>query len=158
MPDLVAGGECVDVTNQLIRFADIAADDPNKGLIDLTSFGELHDRDVETLFIDRLRICPEAAPADIHDMRCAGKEPDKHPVPEGRCHHGDIVQMSCPLPRVVGDIDVAFEHVLPSDPADEMRNSVSHGIHMTGRSSDGLSEHVALRVVDTCRQVAGFPH
>ncbi len=84
MADLVAGGQRIDVADQLIGFAHIAADDADQGFVDLAALGEFHDRDVQAFLVDACRIRAEAAPADIDDMGGAGEEADQHAVVEGR--------------------------------------------------------------------------
>jgi hypothetical protein len=54
-------------------------------------------------------------------VTCAvqAKKPDSRPL-ERRRDDGDVVQVAGAFPRVVGDVDIAFEHVLTPDAADEM--------------------------------------
>ena len=71
-----------------------------------------------------------------------------HTVKKGRRDHGDVVQMSGPLPRVVGNIHIAFEQVLATYPANEMMNGFRHAIDMTGRSGNRLRQHATRRIVN----------
>ena len=100
--------------------------------------GKFHDRDIKPFFINTLCISPETAPADINNMSGASKEPHQHPLMERWRDHGDIMQMARAFPWVIGDIDIPFQHILPPDPADEMRHGIGHGIDVTGRACHGL--------------------
>ena len=77
MPNVVAAGQRVDISHQLIGLAHIAADDPHQSLIHHAPIGQLHDGYVETFLIDTISIRPKAPTTDINDMRGAGKESNK---------------------------------------------------------------------------------
>ena len=158
MADLVAGGQRVDVADQLIRLAHIAPDDPHQRRIYLARIGELHDRQVDPFFVDARRIRAKAASADVDDMRGAGKKPDQLAAVKGRRDHGDVMQMAGALPRVVGDIDVTLEDVLPPDAPDEMRHRVGHGVDVAGRAGDRLRQHLTVGVIDASREIPRLAH
>ncbi len=158
MADIVAGGEGGDVTDQLIRLTHIAADETDERLIDRAARHQLHDRDIEAFLVDGIGVRPKAAPANVDDMRGAGEKPHQSPVMERGCADGDVVQMAGPLPRIIGDVDIALMDIVPADAADEMRHRVGHGVDVARRSGDGLCQHVAMFVVDASREIAGFAH
>ena len=82
MADLVAGRQRIDVADELVGLADIAADDHDQRLVDRAAVGELHDRDMEPFLVDRVGVGAEAAPADIDDVGRAGEEADMPPPME----------------------------------------------------------------------------
>ena len=156
--DLVAGGERVDVADQLIRLAHVATDDPHQCRVDLARIGEFHDRQVKPFFVDARRIRTKATPADVDDMRGTGKEADQLATVKRRRDHGDVMQMARPLPRVVGDINVALKDVLPPDAADKMRHRVGHGVDVAGRAGDRLRQHLTVGIIDPGREIARLAH
>ncbi len=68
------------------------------------------------------------------------------------------MQVAGALPRVIGDIDVTFNDVLPTDAADEMRYRVSHCVDVSRCARYRLGQHLTMRVIDACRQVACFSY
>ena len=90
-------------------------------------------------------------------MRGAGKEAHQNTLVKGGRDHGKIMQMARPLPRVVGQVDIAFKDILTADPPDEMRQGIRHGIHMAGCPGDGLRQHPALHIIDPGRQIPRLP-
>ena len=77
MADVVAGCKRVEVADHLIRCPHVGADHCDEVAINLASFGELHNRDLDAFLIDRFAIGAKAAPADIDDVRGAGEEADE---------------------------------------------------------------------------------
>ena len=158
MPDLVAGRQRIDIANQLIGFAHIAADNADQRLVHIALVGKFHDRDIEPLFIDGLRIRPKTSAANVDDMRRTGEEADQHAVMERRRNHGNVMQVTSAFPRIVCDIDISVEDVLTPDPADEMRNRICHRIDVARSAGDSLSQHLAMRIINPRRQIARFAH
>ena len=153
MTNLVTGRQRIDVTDQLVRFTHIAANNPCQRLIHLAFVSEFHDGDVQPFFIDAVRIGAKTAPPDIDNMRRAGKEPNQHPVVKRRRNHRDIMQMAGAFPWVIGDIDVTLEYVLTTNAADEMRHCIRHRVDVPGRAGDGLCKHPTMGVIDPGRQI-----
>src|SRR5262245_43983430 len=112
MPDVVAGGERVEVAYHLIGFAYVAAQDLDQVEIDLALLRELHDRDLNSFLEDRLAVGPKASSADVHHMCGAREKAYKFVAEEGRRDHGNVVKMPGPLPGIVGDVGVACVHLL----------------------------------------------
>src|SRR5262249_48633180 len=150
----VAGGKRIDVADELVRLSNVATNDRYQRAVHGAADGELHDRKVKPLFIDRVGVRPKAAPANIHDVRRAGEEADEASVVEGGRHHRYVVEMARALPRVVGDVDIAFEQVLAADATDEVRHCVGHRVDVPGSAGDGLRQHLALVVIDAGGEVA----
>jgi hypothetical protein len=67
---------------------------------------------------------------------------------ERRRDHGDVVQVAGAFPRIVGDVDIAFKHVLRADAADEVTNRLRHCIDVARRAGDGLRQHLSRHVID----------
>ena len=148
MADLVTGGESVDVANQLVWFAYVAADNARQGFIDLAFVRKFHDRNVKTLFIDTMRVRSEPASANVHNMRGACEETDQRAVMEGRRDHCYVVQMPCAFPWIIGDIDIAVMDIVAPNPADEMWHRIGHRIDVARCPSHRLCQHVAIHIID----------
>ena len=61
--------------------------------------------------------------------------------------------MARPLPRVIGDVDIALVDVVAADAADEMGHGIGHGVHMARCARDGLGQHLARCVIHPRRQI-----
>src|SRR3954452_1348319 len=79
------------------------------------------------------------------------------PLAEYWRHNGEIVEVACSLPRIVGDEDVTGRHGRGGEVGDEMDDSACHRVHVAGRSGDGLRQHLSHGIKDSGRNVAGLP-
>jgi len=158
LADAVAGGERVDVADDLVGFADVLAQERDERVVDAAPVEEAHDGDLDAFLVERVAVGAEAAAADVDDMGGAGEEAHVAALMEGGGDDGDVVEVAGAHPGVVGDVDVAFGHRFGADDADEMGDGVGHGVDVSGRAGDGLGEHLAFRVVDAGGEVAGLAH
>ena len=158
MSDLVTSRERIHITNQLIRLAHVTAHNAHKRLIDGTTICEFHDRDVEPFFVHASSIRTKTAPTNIHDMRGAGEEPHMFTIMKRRGNHGNIVQVARTFPRVVSDVDITVTNVRDADPTYEMRDSIGHGVDVTGCACDRLCEHLTADIIDPSGKITRFTH
>ena len=109
--NFVARDQRVDVADHLHRLAHIGADHRQQVLVHLARARQAQQRDEQAFMVDlpSLRGLPDAA--HIDQMRRAGEQRDDASVHEGRRHHHEIVEMPGALPRIVGDVDIAFLHL-----------------------------------------------
>ncbi|MNL31000.1 hypothetical protein D3C87_1527680 [compost metagenome] len=77
-------------------------------------------------------------------------------IAKTRRDHGEIMQMASAFPWVVRDVHVALMNIFNTQVTDEVADRFGHGVDVTGSASNGLSNHFAGAVEDTCRQVARF--
>ena len=84
-------------------------------------------------------------------MGGAGKKADECAFVKGRRDHGDVVQVSCTFPGVIGDVDVAIANVFTPNPPNEMSNRVGHCIDVSRCPGDSLGQHVSIDIVDPSR-------
>ena len=140
----------------MIGFAHVAAHDPQKRLVYGAAVRKTHDWNVQPLFVDAMRIGPKPTPANIDDMGGTGEEAHQFIAMKHGRDHGEIVQVAGPLPRVVGDIDVALGHGIAPDAANEMSDCIGHCVDVARRARDRLGQHPALRIIDASRQIPGL--
>ena len=72
--DVVAGGERIEVADDLDRFPDIGADDLEDALVGLAAFEQAHDRNAEPLLEHLAGVRSESRTADIHDVNRRSEE------------------------------------------------------------------------------------
>ena len=158
MPGGIAGGQGIQVSHDLVGFADVVADQVQKIGVDLARVGEAHDGDEDPLLVDLVRVGTEAAAADIHDVGRAGEERHQRAVAERGRDEGEVVQVAGALPGIVGEVDVAAPHGGLADRRDEVADGFRHGVHVAGRARHGLRQHVAIGVEHASRQIARLAH
>ena len=156
--DVVAGGERIEIADDLRRLAHVAGDDGDQRLVDDARLREAHQRHVEALFVDLPPLRPHAAPADIDDMTRTREKRHGLAVPEGRRHHREVVEMARTLPRIVGYENVARRHGGKGKRVQKMRDGAGHGIDVAGRARHRLREHGALHVEHAGREIARLTH
>ncbi len=154
--DLVARDQRIDIADHLHRLANIGADHRQQVLVHLAGTREPQQRDEQTLVVDLPAFRRLADAAHIDQMRRAGEQRHDAPVHEGRRHHDQIVEMAGALPRIVGDVDIAFLHLGDREHVEEMPDRTRHGVDVTRRAGDRLRQHPALQVEHAGGDVAGL--
>ena len=91
-------------------------------------------------------------------MGGAPKETRQLALVEGRRHNGDVMQVACAFPRIVGNINVTFKDVLASNAADKVTNRIGHRIHVSGCACHRLGQHLTVGVIDARRQITRFAY
>ena len=124
--------------------------------VHLAGAGQARDRHVQTFLVDLPAIRPKAAPTDIDDMAGTGEQSDQTIVVEGRCHDREIVQVAGPLPRIVGDENIAFAHRVDGEFLKEKPDTGGHRVDMTRGAGDRLGEHPPSGVENPGGQVASL--
>ncbi len=94
LADAVAGGERVDVADDLVGFADVLAQEGDQRVVDGAPVEEAHDRDLDAFLVERIAVGAEAASPDVDDMGGAGEEADVAAVWKA----GVTTVMSCRWP------------------------------------------------------------
>ena len=148
----------MDVTDDLVFFAHIDADDVHQVVVEFASVGPLHDRDSEAFFVDLACLGPIPSAADIDHMGGGSEESDEFVLDEHWRGHGDVVEVAGALPRIVREIDVTGVDAFGPDVVDEVGHCSRHRVDMAGCAGHGLGDHAALAVEDACGQVASFSH
>ena len=151
MTNFITGRKRIHITNQLIGFTHIATHDRHQRFVNFTFIGKLHDRDVKPFFVDTGRIRPEAATANINDVRSTGKETNMLPFMKGWRHNRNVMQVPCPFPWVISDINIPFKHIVDANATYKMSNCICHCVYVTRRTCNRLRKHLTSLVIDTRR-------
>ena len=61
-------------------------------------------------------------------------------------------------PRIIGDEGLAWAHGAQGKTAQDVAHGGGHGVDMSGRAGDRLSQHSALGVEDAGGEIARLPH
>ncbi len=154
--DLVAGRQRVEIAHHLDRLAHVGGDDVGQGLVDLAFAREVHQRDIEAFLVDLARVGAHAAAADVDDVAGRGEQGDHLALPEGRRDEGEVVEMAGALPRIVGEVDVAFLHRLGRKAIEEVIDRAGHRVDVAGRPGHGLRQHRAAEIEDAGGKIAGL--
>ena len=156
--DVVAGGERVHIALGLHRLTSVRAHHVEQCPVHLSALGELHEREVDPLGVDVLRIRTVADAADVDEV--AGAREDRHEAAamKARRRHHEVVEVAGALPWIVGEVDVAVRHRLQGKGGDEVVHRLRHGIDVSGRSGDCLREHSPLQIEDTRGEIAALAH
>ena len=156
--DVVAARERIGVAFRVDRQSGVAADHRHQGFVDDALIDQLQHRDVEPFHEDVGGVRSEADAADIHQMAGAGEQRDQLPVLEAGRGDDEIVEVTGPHPRIVGDVGVARLHCLKREMSDEMLHRLGHGIDVARRSGHRLRQHPSLRIEYAGREIAAFAH
>ena len=153
---VVAGHHGVEVALHVGRVADVRAQEPHEVLVDHALARQVHDRDVDPLFVALSGVGSESPPAHVDDMAGVCEKTDGTAAMEGRRHHGDVVVVADRQPRVVGDEDVSGPHGVDGKRVEKVLDADGHGVHVPGRAGHRLRDHPAPPVEDPRRQVAAL--
>src|SRR5206468_4158026 len=99
-----------------------------------------------------------ASASDVHGVAGVAEEADDPIVPEYRCHHRDVVELTGRLPRVVGHQDVAWTKCVRRKCCQEVMHGGSQRVDVTGRPGHRLSQHASVCVEHGGREVARLPY
>ena len=145
-PGLIARHQGVDIALDLHRLAHIGADQGEQPFIHRAGPRERHDRNEQSFVIDLFAVGGEPDAADVDDMAGAGEQGDHRPILERRRDDRQVVQVAGSLPRVVGDVDVAFLHAPGRKHVEEMDDRPGHGIDVSRRTGHRLGQHLSFEV------------
>ena len=151
---LVTYREAVDVADDLIGLRTVAHGD--EVVVELASLDPLQDRDSHA-FLVHLTGLGAGSMADVDDVAVdeeADNDVSRRITEDGL--DGDVVEVAGALPRIVGDVDVAWIDAFRTDVVDEVADRGRHRVHMAGGAGDGLGDHSALPVEHAGRQVTGL--
>ena len=91
MSRVIAGGQGIQVADNLVGFAHIVSNDMDQTHINLTTLGKFHDRYVNTFLVDFVGIRAEPPATDVDHVRGRGKITHKPAISERRVDEGKVV-------------------------------------------------------------------
>ena len=110
--DLVAGGQAVEVADDVVRRAHVVAHDVDEVAVQPAPVGPAHDGDPQPLLVDLAGVGTPAPAAHVDHVGGGGEEADEVVAGEHGCRDGEVVQVTGALPGIVGDVDVARRDAL----------------------------------------------
>ena len=133
---VVTNGKRMEVPNDLVLLAHVAAQDCNEILVQLSAPKQLHRRQADPLLVHLFCVRAEATSANIDNV-CRGSEKADQPrrysgvvrlcaFAKHGCDCCDVVQMSRTQPRIVCHEDVARKELLRTKALNEMANGLGH--------------------------------
>ncbi len=110
--DVVAGDQGVDVADDLHRFAHIRAYHRQQVFVHHPRACQAQQRNEQAFVPNLPSLRCLSDPAHVDQMRGAGEQRNDPAIHERRRNDHQVVQMPGALPRIVGDVDITFLHVL----------------------------------------------
>ncbi len=147
-----------DITQHLVRGADVVADDVEQQLVPDALLVELGARDPQAFLVHVARAGADAVAADIRVMDGRAEEADHLALAEHRRDDGDVEEVAGRQPRVVGDKDIALVERVRRELVDKMRAGGRQRVDVAGRASNRLRDHAPLAVQERTGEVARLAH
>ena len=145
-----------DIAFHFNRAPRIGEDDRQQLAVEFTGLADMHVRN-EGAFLERgIGLGRHANAANVDDVTGGGEEGDELFSQEYRRHHHIVEQVPGAEPRVIGDEDIAGLHRGLREMLEEMLDGGGHGVDVARCSRHRLGNHVALRIIDTGRQIASL--
>ena len=91
-------------------------------------------------------------------MTGRGKKSNGILIAKSRCQRHIVKQVPGSHPGIVGDKNISRLHRFNRKTLEKMADGHRHRVHVSGRTRDGLSQHLTFKVVHTSRQITRFPH